>query len=236
MCDEHGILLIADEIQTGFGRTGKMFAIEHSGVAPDLLTTSKSLAGGLPLSAVTGRAEIMDSVEPGGLGGTFGGNPVACAAALAVLEVFEEEVLLSRAPSSGERVMGAMREIQEKHPDFIGDVRGRGAMAAMELVDDPESKTPDKERNGKIIESALQEGLMLLTAGQYGNVHPHPHAAPHRRRRAGGRPLHPRPRRGLGGLKGKAKGAPSRRPLRIGLRRSAETASLRAPVGWPGPI
>ena len=170
LCDEHGILLIVDEIQTGFGRTGKMFAIEHSGVAPDLLTTSKSLAGGLPLSGVTGRAEVMDSVQPGGLGTTLGGNPVACAAALAVLEVFEEDDLVSRAGEIGERVIGAMREIQEKHPDVIGDVRGRGPMAAMELVKDPESRIPDGERTAKVAENALQKGLMLLTAGRYANV------------------------------------------------------------------
>jgi len=170
LCNEHGAMLIADEIQTGFGRTGTMFAIEHSGVTPDLLTTSKSLAGGLPLSAVVGRAEVMDSVEPGGLGGTFGGNPVACAAALAVLQVFEEEDLLSRANAIGERVMAAMREMQQNHPDVIGDVRGRGPMAAMELVKDPESRTPDKERAAKVAENALQNGLMLLTAGQQGNV------------------------------------------------------------------
>ena len=170
LCDEHGILLIVDEIQTGFGRTGKMFAIEHSGVAPDLLTTSKSLAGGLPLSGVTGRAEVMDSVQPGGLGTTLGGNPVACAAALAVLEVFEEDDLVSRAGEIGERVIGAMREIQQKHPDVIGDVRGRGPMAAMELVKDPESRIPDGERTAKVAENALQKGLMLLTAGRYANV------------------------------------------------------------------
>ncbi len=170
LCDEHGILLIVDEIQTGFGRTGKMFAIEHSGVAPDLLTMSKSLAGGLPLSGVTGRAEVMDSVQPGGLGTTLGGNPVACAAALAVLEVFEEDDLLSRAGEIGERVIGAMREIQEKHPDVIGDVRGRGPMAAMELVKDPESRIPDGERTAKVAENALQKGLMILTAGRYANV------------------------------------------------------------------
>jgi 4-aminobutyrate aminotransferase/(S)-3-amino-2-methylpropionate transaminase len=170
LCDEHGILLVADEIQTGFGRTGTMFAIEHSGVAADLLTMSKSLAGGLPLSAVTGRAEVMDSVEPGGLGGTFGGNPVACAAALAVLKVFEEEDLLSWARAIGERVIAAMRGIQERNPDVIGDVRGRGPMAAMEVVRDPESRAPDKERAAEVVENALQRGLLLLTAGQHGNV------------------------------------------------------------------
>ncbi|MCA1688416.1 MAG: 4-aminobutyrate--2-oxoglutarate transaminase [Actinobacteria bacterium] len=169
-CDENGILLIADEIQTGFGRTGKMFCVEHSGVVPDLLTTAKSLGGGLPIGGVTGRAEIMDSVHVGGLGTTYGGNPLACAAALAVLEAFEEEDLLARANVIGERVMGAMREIQEQHSDFVGDVRGRGPMVAMELVQDPESKAPDKERTGRIVEAALQEGLLLLTAGQYSNV------------------------------------------------------------------
>ena len=169
-CDEHGIVLIADEIQTGFGRTGKMFAVEHSGVVPDLLTTAKSLGGGLPIGGVTGRAEIMDSVHVGGLGTTFGGNPLSCAAALAVLDTFEEEDILARANAVGERVVSAMREIQERHPDFVGDVRGRGAMLAMELVKDLESKTPDKERTARIVEVALQEGLLLLTAGQYTNV------------------------------------------------------------------
>jgi 4-aminobutyrate aminotransferase/(S)-3-amino-2-methylpropionate transaminase len=170
LCDEHGALLIADEIQTGFGRTGTMFAVEHSGVTPDLLTTSKSLAGGLPLSAVVGRAEVMDSVEPGGLGGTFGGNPVTCAAALAVLQVFEEEKLLSRANAIGERVMAALRDMQQKHPDVIGDVRGRGPMVAMELVKDAESYAPDRERAARVVANALKNGLLLLTAGQQGNV------------------------------------------------------------------
>jgi 4-aminobutyrate aminotransferase/(S)-3-amino-2-methylpropionate transaminase len=169
-CDEHGIVLIADEIQTGFGRTGKMFALEHSGVVPDLVTTAKSLGGGLPIGGVTGRAQIMDSVHVGGLGTTYGGNPLACAAALAVIRAFEEDDLLSRANAVGERALAAMREIQERHPDFVGDVRGRGAMVAMELVKDAESKTPDKERTGRIVEAALQEGLLLLTAGQFGNV------------------------------------------------------------------
>ena len=170
LCDEHGALLVADEIQTGFGRTGTMFAIEHSGVTPDLLTTSKSLAGGLPLSAVVGRAEVMDSVEPGGLGGTFGGNPVTCAAALAVLQVFEEEKLLSRANAIGERVMAALHDMQQKHPDVIGDVRGRGPMVAMELAKDPESHAPDRERAARVVANALKNGLLLLTAGQQGNV------------------------------------------------------------------
>jgi 4-aminobutyrate aminotransferase/(S)-3-amino-2-methylpropionate transaminase len=127
------------------------------------------MGGGLPIAGVTGKAEIMDSVHVGGLGTTYGGNPIACAAALAVLEAFEEEDLLARANIVGERVMAAMREIQDRHPDFVGDVRGRGPMAAMEFVKDAESRTPDKERTAKVIEAALQEGLLLLSAGQYGN-------------------------------------------------------------------
>ena len=169
LCDEHGIVMIVDEVQTGYGRTGKMFAIEHSGVEPDIMTTAKSMGGGLPIAGVTGKAEIMDSVHSGGLGTTYGGNPLACAAALAVLDTFEEEDLLAQGVRLGERVMSAMREIQERHPDFVGDVRGLGPMAAMEFVTDAASKTPDKERNAKIVQAALQEGLLLLTAGQYSN-------------------------------------------------------------------
>ena len=169
LCDEHGIVMIVDEVQTGYGRTGKMFAIEHSGVEPDIMTTAKSMGGGLPIAGVTGKAEIMDSVHAGGLGTTYGGNPIACAAALAVLDTFEEEDLLAKANALGDRVMSAMREIQERQPDFVGDVRGVGPMAAMEFVTDAESKTPDKERNAKIVQAALQEGLLLLTAGQYSN-------------------------------------------------------------------
>ena len=169
-CDKYGIVLIVDEVQTGFGRTGKMFAIEHSGVVPDIVTTAKSMGGGMPIAGVTGKAEIMDSVHVGGLGTTYGGNPLACAAALAVMDAFEEDDIVGKANVLGERVMGAMRDIQEKHPDFVGDVRGLGAMTAMELVKNAESKTPDKERTGEVVEAALQEGLLLLTAGQYGNV------------------------------------------------------------------
>ena len=169
LCDEHGIVMIVDEVQTGFGRTGKMFAIEHSGVEPDIMTTAKSMGAGLPIAGVTGKAEIMDSVHAGGLGTTYGGNPIACAAALAVLDTFEDEDLLARANTLGDRVMSAMRDIQDKHPGFVGDVRGLGPMAAMEFVTDAGTKTPDKERNAKVVQAALQEGLLLLTAGQYGN-------------------------------------------------------------------
>ncbi len=169
LCDEHGIVMIVDEVQTGFGRTGKMFAIEHSGVEPDIMTTAKSMGAGLPIAGVTGKAEIMDSIHAGGLGTTYGGNPIACAAALAVLDTFEDEDLLARANTLGDRVMSAMRDIQDKHPGFVGDVRGLGPMAAMEFVTDAGTKTPDKERNAKVVQAALQEGLLLLTAGQYGN-------------------------------------------------------------------
>ena len=171
LCDRHGILWIDDEVQAGIGRTGPTWAIEHyENAQPDLLVSGKSLGGGLPLAGVTGPAAIMDAVDPGGLGGTFGGNPVACAAALAVLKVFEEENLLSRANAIGERVIAAMREMQQNHPDTIGDVRGRGPMVAMELVKDPESRAPDRERVAEVAQYALQSGLMLLTAGQQGNV------------------------------------------------------------------
>ena len=169
LCDATGALLIADEVQSGFGRTGEMLAIEHSGVEPDLVTTAKSMGAGMPIGGVTGKAEIMDNIHPGGLGTTYGGNPLSCAAALAVLDAFEEDDLLSRAGVIGERVMAAMRDIQEKHPDFVGDVRGRGAMVAMELVTDSESKEPDPDRTAKIVGNALQEGLLLLTAGPLGN-------------------------------------------------------------------
>lgn len=170
LCDKHGIVLIIDEVQTGFGRTGKMFAIEHSGVEPDILITAKSMGGGLPIGGVTGKAEIMNSVHVGGLGTTYGGNPLACAAALATIESFEENDLLGRANAVGERVQSAMREIQERHPEIVGDVRGRGPMAAIELVRDRESRAPDKERTGGVVEAAIQRGLILLTAGQHGNV------------------------------------------------------------------
>lgn len=169
LCDEIGAVLIADEVQSGFGRTGKMLAVEHSGVEPDIVTTAKSLAGGMPLGGITGKTEILDSVQPAGLGTTYGGNPLSCAAALAILDVFEEDDLLSRAETVGERVTAAMHEIQEKHPDFVGDVRGRGAMVAMELVKDAESREPDPDRTTRIVGNALQEGLILLTAGPWGN-------------------------------------------------------------------
>ncbi|MSR02320.1 MAG: 4-aminobutyrate--2-oxoglutarate transaminase [Gemmatimonadetes bacterium] len=165
----HGILLIIDEIQTGFGRTGKMFACEHYGIVPDLIATAKSLAGGLPLAAVTGRAEIMDSVHPGGLGGTYGGNPLACAAALAVMDVMAREHLSERGVVVGDAVRSRFHQMATRFP-VIGDVRGLGAMMALELVKDRTTKEPDKERTARVQAEALKRGLLLLTAGTYGNV------------------------------------------------------------------
>jgi len=168
IADRHGIMLVADEVQTGIGRTGKMFAIEHSGVVPDLIVLAKSLAGGLPLSAVVGRAEVMDAVEPGGLGGTFAGNPVACAAALATLDVVEDEGLLERATQIGQRVRARLDEVARRYPQ-VAEVRGLGAMVAMELHDAP----PDAQgRNAAkaIVDASRERALILLTAGPKGNT------------------------------------------------------------------
>jgi 4-aminobutyrate aminotransferase/(S)-3-amino-2-methylpropionate transaminase len=166
---EHGILFVADEIQTGFGRTGAMFACEHYGLVPDIITTAKSLAGGLPLAAVTGRADVMEAAHPGGLGGTYGGNPLACAAALAVLDAMERERIPERARRAGERVAGRFRGWAESYP-CIGDVRGLGAMVGMELVGDSVSRTPDKVLTSRLLAAALERGLILLSCGTYGNV------------------------------------------------------------------
>jgi 4-aminobutyrate aminotransferase / (S)-3-amino-2-methylpropionate transaminase / 5-aminovalerate transaminase len=166
---KHGILLIADEIQTGFGRTGTMFACEHYGLVPDLIITAKSLAGGLPLAAVTGRADVLNAPQVGGLGGTYGGNPVACAAALAVLDAMEQENIVARGVRVGQVLRERFTRWARADPR-IGDVRGLGAMMALELVSDPVAKTPDKERTGRVLTEALKRGLILLSAGTYGNV------------------------------------------------------------------
>lgn len=165
----HGIALVADEIQSGFGRTGRMFAVEHAGVEPDLVTVAKSLAGGLPLAAVVGRAEVMDAPAPGGLGGTYAGNPLSCAAALAVLDVYEEERLLERARAQGERLRAGLLALQERFA-VIGDVRGLGAMMAVELVEDRATKAPAADRARRVVEEARQHGLLLLRAGTWDNV------------------------------------------------------------------
>jgi 4-aminobutyrate aminotransferase/(S)-3-amino-2-methylpropionate transaminase len=168
LCDRHGIVLVADEVQTGFGRTGLMFAMEHFGVEPDLITVAKSIAAGLPLSGVIGRAEIMDGPHAGAIGGTYIGNPVAQAAALAVLDVFEEESLLERAGIVGDRIRERMLAWQARWP-AIGDVRGLGAMLAIELVEDPVSKEPAPDVAKAVIDAALERGLILLRAGTFAN-------------------------------------------------------------------
>jgi 4-aminobutyrate aminotransferase / (S)-3-amino-2-methylpropionate transaminase / 5-aminovalerate transaminase len=171
ICDRYGILLIADEIQTGFGRTGKMFAIEHSGVCPDLITTAKSLAGGLPLSAVTGRAAVMDAVEPGGLGGTFAGNPVACAAALAVIETMREERLLERSAAIGEKLTQRLSRLAgDNRCPCIGEVRGLGGMVAVEMMEDQLSRKPAIGLARRWAELCHHNGLVVLACGIYGNV------------------------------------------------------------------
>jgi 4-aminobutyrate aminotransferase/(S)-3-amino-2-methylpropionate transaminase len=168
ICDGHGIVLVADEVQTGFGRTGRMFAMEHFDVEPDLMTVAKSIAAGLPLSGVIGRAEIMDGAHAGAIGGTYIGNPVAQAAALAVLDVFEEEDLVARGIAVGSRIRERMLDWQRRHPE-IGDVRGLGAMLAIEFVGDPTTKTPAPELALAVIDEALRRGLILLKAGVHGN-------------------------------------------------------------------
>lgn len=167
--EAHGILLIADEIQTGFGRTGKLFAIEHSGVVPDIITVAKSLAGGLPLSGVIGRAEVMDAPAAGGLGGTFAGNPLACAAGLAVLDIFEQENLFARAQQLGARLMEQFNSLQSEAP-ALGDVRGLGPMIGLEFVRDRATREPAPEIADKILVEAREQGLILLKAGLYNNV------------------------------------------------------------------
>ena len=168
ICDEHGIVFVVDEVQTGFGRTGKLFALEHYGVEADLLTVAKSIAAGLPLSGVIGKAEIMDAPGESAIGGTYVGNPVAQAAALAVLDIVEEEGVVERAAEVGETVRGRMLAWQERFPT-IGDVRGLGAMLAIELVHDRETKQPAPELATSIVEAAADRGLLLLKAGIYSN-------------------------------------------------------------------
>jgi 4-aminobutyrate aminotransferase/(S)-3-amino-2-methylpropionate transaminase len=168
MCDDHGIVLVADEVQTGFGRTGRMFAMEHFEAEPDLVLVAKSIAGGLPLSGIVGRAEIMDDAHSGAIGGTFVGNPVALAAACAVLDIFEEERLVERARLLGDAIRARMLDWQSRWPQ-IGDVRGLGAMLAIELVRDPVTKEPAPELVQAVIDAALHRGLLLLKAGVDGS-------------------------------------------------------------------
>lgn len=167
-CSDNGVVFVADEVQTGFARTGDLFACDHEGVVPDLVVTAKGIAGGLPLAAVTGRAEIMDAPHAGGLGGTYGGNPVACAAALAVIEAIEAEGLVARAAAIGELLTGRLTALQAKDPR-VGDVRGRGAMIAAELVD-PATGEPDAALTQRVARSAHAQGLIVLSCGTWGNV------------------------------------------------------------------
>ena len=168
LCDRHGILMIADEVMTGFGRTGAWFASEHEGIVPDLVVAAKGIAGGLPLSAVTGRAEIMDSAMAGGLGGTYAGSPIACAAALATIETYEHDGLIERAKEIGAVLIGRLNALRTADAR-IGDVRGRGAMVAIELVD-PETGAPDAALTNAVAKHAHANGVVLLTCGTYGNV------------------------------------------------------------------
>ncbi len=168
ICDEHGIAFVVDEVQTGYGRTGRMWAIEHHDVEPDLMVVAKSIAGGLPLSGVIGKAEIMDAPDDSAIGGTYVGNPVAQAAALAVLDVFEEESLVERAVAIGDTIRERMEAWQERW-DAIGDVRGLGAMLAIELVLDRDTKEPDPDRATAVVEEAAQNGLLMIKSGVYGN-------------------------------------------------------------------
>ncbi|MGD6794416.1 4-aminobutyrate--2-oxoglutarate transaminase [Metabacillus indicus] len=168
-CQKNGIVFVADEIQTGFGRTGKLFAIEHFNVTPDLITVSKSLAAGLPLSGVVGKTEMLNVADPGELGGTYAGSPVACAAALAVIDIMEEERLADKAEWLGEKMEAVLYELYEKH-DYMGDIRRLGSMVAVEIVEDRISKQPNKKKTAEIVKYANENGLLLLSAGLKGNV------------------------------------------------------------------
>jgi 4-aminobutyrate aminotransferase/(S)-3-amino-2-methylpropionate transaminase len=169
ICEQHGILLIADEIQTGMGRTGKWFAMEHWGVTPDIMTTAKALGAGFPISGITGRQEVMDSVHPSGVGSTFGGNPTACRAGLAVFDIIESEGLLARATVLGDRIRDRFKALQKRYP-VIGDVRGIGAMAAMELVEDPETKKPAADFAKAFRLKLYDNGVVNVGAGTFHNV------------------------------------------------------------------
>nr|HPG88897.1 aminotransferase class III-fold pyridoxal phosphate-dependent enzyme [Hyphomicrobium sp.] len=171
LCDEHGIMLIADEIQTGFGRTGKMFALEHAGIKADVVTLAKGLAGGMPLAAIVGRADVMDASNPGGLGGTYAGNPIACAAAHAVLDVIEDEKLCDRSQAIGKIIISRLGQLKERsNLNCIGDIRGLGAMCALELVKDAASGEPDAGLTSALLKTASDKGLILLSCGTYANV------------------------------------------------------------------
>jgi 4-aminobutyrate aminotransferase/(S)-3-amino-2-methylpropionate transaminase len=169
LCDQHGMVLVCDEVQSGMGRTGKLWASEHSGVVPDVITTAKSLGAGMPISAIIGRADIMEAPHPGGLGGTYSGNPLSCVAALAALDIITAPSFLARAQAVGERMRAALLAIQARHPALIGDVRGLGPMLAMELVRDPATKAPWMEATQAVTAAALKRGVIALRAGLFSN-------------------------------------------------------------------
>ncbi|PLX69083.1 MAG: 4-aminobutyrate--2-oxoglutarate transaminase [Denitrovibrio sp.] len=169
ICDRHGILLIADEVQTGFGRTGKMFALDHYGVKPDLMTLAKGIASGMPLSAVVGRADVMDAPGAGRIGGTYGGNPVACAAGLATVNEMQKNDVPAKAEALGQKFVSRLEKIAENHKE-IGEIRALGAMIAVEFVKDKETREPDKEIVGKLVQGCFKRGLLIMGAGIYGNV------------------------------------------------------------------
>ena len=169
ICDEHGIVLIADEVQCGMGRTGRLFAMEHSGVVADVVTTAKSLAAGMPLGAVTGRAEIMDAAHPGGLGGTYSGNPLACAAALKAMDIIARPQFLEGATERGHLIRERLLKIQQQFPDLVGEVRGLGPMLAIEIVQDAASRRPCMESTAAITVETLKRGVITIRAGLYSN-------------------------------------------------------------------
>jgi 4-aminobutyrate aminotransferase/(S)-3-amino-2-methylpropionate transaminase len=170
LCDRHGILLVVDEIQTGFARTGRMFAIEYTDVEPDIMTVAKGIAGGFPIAAVIGRQAVMDGPEPGGLGGTYAGSPLGCAAGLAVLDVIEEEGLCERAKQLGARLVAGLEALRGEFPDRVGDIRALGAMVAVELVTDGDASKPDAALTKALCNRAVESGLILLSCGVRGNV------------------------------------------------------------------
>ncbi len=170
LCDQHGIVLIVDEIQSGYGRTGTMFAVETEGVEPDLITLAKGIAGGYPIAAVSGKAEVMNAPDPGGLGGTYAASPLGCAAGLAVLDIIERESLCQRAAEIGERLQAGLHALSDKHPGHIGDIRGKGAMVAMELVHDGDATRPDAELTASLSKQASEAGLLIISCGVRANV------------------------------------------------------------------
>lgn len=169
LCDKHGMLLVADEVQSGMGRTGKLWAVDHAGVVPDLITTAKSLGGGMPISAVIGRSDVMEAPHPGGLGGTYSGNPLACVAALAALDIITAPAFLARAEAVGVRIRSRLDAIQARHPRLVGDVRGLGPMLAMELVRDPDTREPWIEATQGVNAATLERGVITIRAGLFSN-------------------------------------------------------------------